>query len=85
MKLYGTLEVPKQNRPKKRRRGDLPHLLYDCPELTRQLYAFVVTYRPHKAVAEVSNHNEPMKKIRNAVGSKVIALHIQLFCFELTN
>ena len=44
-----------------------------------------ITYGPHKAVAEVSNHNEPIgKKLEFTIGSKVNGLHIQLFCFELT-
>ena len=45
-----------------------------------------VTYGPHKAVAEVSNHNEPIgRKSGIQLVRKSNGLHIQLFCFEPTN
>ena len=40
----------------------------------------IITYGPRKAVAEVSNHNEPIGR-----KSGIQLVHIQLFCFELTN
>ena len=41
----------------------------------------MITYGPRKAVAEVSNHNEPIGRKSEIQ----LVLHIQLFCFELTD
>ena len=60
-----------------------PNFLVDTPQLNQAL--LWVTYLPHKALAEVSKHNEPItyrKKIWNSIGSEVNWFQIQLF-FEL--
>ena len=47
---------------------------------THNIYIYNITYLPHKAVAEVCNHNEAIgRKVWNSIGSKVNGFHIQLF------
>ena len=61
----------------------------DADAVIKDRYGNQLTYGPRKAVAEVSNHNEPIgRKSGIQIGSKdskVNGLHIQLFCFELIN
>ena len=60
------------------------------PDLLRSLHALKnkkITYGPRKAVAEVSNHNEPIgrKSGSQLVWKSMDFTLYKLFCFELTN